>query len=327
MLASYILGIATAIANPSAGMAVIMGGSHIAQRTALKFNRTQEEAADSLALKYLNNLNYPANGLLELLKSFNREEIAFKDQIDEYALTHPISKKRINFIEANIKKYPKKPESYLLLQKRLGRIIIKLEAFLEDANQILAHYNKDNLDSKYARAIAYYKKGNVFQALDNLNEVIKQKPEDGYLYDLKGQILFESGNLKEAILAYKKAVDLMPSNNLARIGLANAIISLNAGDRKITEVAIRNLNIALGKEKNDPEIYRQLSIAYNQNKDIGKSYLALAQSNLLKNNKIKAIKYAKLAKEHLDKKDKAHLLQADDILEFAKKIRDKHTLN
>lgn len=322
MLATYILGIAAAVANPSAGMALIMGGSQIAQRTSLKFTRGQEEAADQLALKYLNKLNYPADGLLKLLELFASEESAYKGQIDEYALTHPISKKRINFIKAYLKnEHLEKPANYMELQRRLNRIIVKLNAFLGKPDQILQEYNQNNTDSKYANVIAYYKKGNVKQAISIVDDLIQKNPNDGYLYDLKGQILLESGNLELAIVAYKKTIDLLPNNNLARISLANAIINLNLGDKEITNVAIDNLKIALRKEVYDPSIYKQLSVAYNQNNETGKSYLALAEYNLMQNDKKKATKYAKLAKKNLDKNDKVNLLRADDILEFAKKIK------
>ena len=76
-------------------------------------------------------------------------------------------------------------------------------------------------------------------------------------------------------------------------------------------------------EKSDSNVYKQLSMAYNQNGDLGRSYLSLAELNLLEENQEKAKKYVKLAKENLDKNDKISLLRLDDIEEFAKKIKDK----
>jgi predicted Zn-dependent protease len=142
MLFTYIAGIAAAIVKPDAGMAILMGGSQIAERTALKFNRSQEEAADSLALKYLGKSGNSADGLLELLELFDHEENGYKQQIDEYALTHPVSKKRVNFMKANSAKLSHKinPE----FQRRLERIVIKLEAFLDNPDQTLKRHNKND---------------------------------------------------------------------------------------------------------------------------------------------------------------------------------------
>lgn len=326
LIASYILGIAAAVASkPDAGMALIMGGSQVANRSAITFTRGQEESADLLALKSLDKLNYSADGLLELLEYFGTEENPYLKQIDEYALTHPISEKRINFIKAHNQKLAgKKPQRvFPELQKRLTRISIKLIAFLGDPDDILRSYNKNTSLDKYASAIAYYRKGNIKEAINLLDDLIKINLNDGYLYDLKGQILFEHGNLVEAVVAYDKAIKLNNNNDLARIALASAIINLNTNDKNLIDLAIGNLITALRSEKYDPNIYRQLSIAYNQNNDLGRSYLALAEYNLMNEDKKRADKYAKLAKDNLDKNDKADLLRADDVIDSAKKIKDE----
>jgi predicted Zn-dependent protease len=203
----------------------------------------------------------------------------------------------------------------------LERIIAKLEGFLGDPDQMLAKYYRDDVASKYARSIAYYKKGKKDLAVKTIDELIKSDPKDGYFYEQKGQILFEGGNIKDAIIAYNQAIELNKSNDLARISLAQAIIALDSGDKKITQVAIDNLLIAQQKNQSDAGIYKQLSIAYSQNGDLGRSYLALAELNLLEENKEKIKKYVKLAKENLDKSDKIDLLRVDDIEEYSKKIK------
>lgn len=325
MLLTYIAGIAAAIAKPDAGMALIMGGSQIAERTALKFTRSQEESADSLALKYLAKSNNSADGLLELLEFFEQEESSYQQHIDEYALTHPVSKKRVNFIKANLTNLSHKVDP--IFQKRLERIIVKLEAFLNNPDETLKTYNKNDFNDKYAQTIAYYKKGNTNQAIKILDGLIKLSPNDNYLYDLKGQILFESGNVKDSIIAYNQAVKLNDKNNLARIALASSIINLDLQDKNLVNFAIENLLIAQKTEKSDINIYEQLAKAYNQDGNLGLSYLNLAEINLLKKDQKKVKKYIKLAKENLDKNDKVNLLRLDDIEQFSKKIKEENILD
>jgi predicted Zn-dependent protease len=318
MLLSYIAGIATAaIASPDAGMAMILGGSQIATRTALRFTRSQEEAADLLALKYLKATNNSKNGLLKLLKFFEQEEVGYKQQIDEYALTHPVSEKRVSFIKLQPTNYQQKTN--LDLKKRLTRIIAKLNAFLNDSDKTLKEYSDKNKNSQYAQAIAYYKKGNIQKAIEIVNMLITKTPKDNYLYDLKGQILFESGNIFESIISYNQAIKLNSGNNLAKIAMATSLIQLNSGDKQLIDFAIKNLLIAKRYEEEE-NIYQQLSRAYNQNGSLGKSYLTLAELNLLKKNKEQTKKYIELAKENLEKNDKISLLRLDDVEEFAKKI-------
>ncbi|MFT6077377.1 MAG: putative Zn-dependent protease [Rickettsiales bacterium] len=326
MIISYIAGIAAAAtASPDAGMALIMGGSHIAQRTALKFTRTQEEAADALAIKYLSSSNNTADGLLKILETFKIDEKAYKNQIDEYAITHPISKRRISFIKSNLKKFDRQTNlaRNADLKNRLARIIAKLNAFIDAPNRTLRTYNGISENDRYARSIAYYKKGNIKIAIRILDNLILDNPQDGYLFDLKGQILSESGNLKNAIIAYNQAIKLHPHNNLARIALATSIIDLDSKDSKLINFAIKNLNIALKTEEYDSNIYKKLAKAHNQNNDLGQSYLALAQMSLIENDEDKIKKYVKLAKDNLDRNDKTNLLILDDIEEFSDQIKDK----
>ena len=329
MILTYLAGIAASIVKPDAGMAIIMGGSQTSERVFLKYTRNHEEAADRLALKYLKIADYPESGLLKLLKLFASEEAGYRNQIDEYALTHPVSKKRIDFIKANIDLKTEKIAEIKMAKsdfnQRLKRIAVKFEAFLGNPDLILKKYSAPDNLSSYARAIAYFKKGETKKSLNELNKVIAADYDDDYLWELKGQILFESGNVDEAIIAYKKAVDFGPKNDQARIALATAIISLNSFDEALNNFAISLLKQAAKKEKDDPNLFKQLSIAYNQNKDEGMAYLSLAEFNLILSDKDKAIKYAKLSKEKIDKKNAADLLRADDIILFANKIKDKES--
>ena len=245
-----------------------------------------------------------------------------KNYIDEYALTHPVSIRRINFIKSAMAKphYYDNERIDKFLTPRLKRINVKLLAFLEDSNRTLAYYaDKNNSAAFYARAIAYFKKGKINESLSEIDKLIKTNPEDGYLWELKGQILFESGAIKDSVIAYKKAVELEKANPaLARIALASSIIALNSGDRELTDFAINNLTLAAKTEDSDPNIYKQLATAYNQNNNSGRAYLALSEFNLLTGDKEKTLKYAKLAKENLDKNDKPSLIRADDIIATSK---------
>jgi predicted Zn-dependent protease len=124
--------------------------------------------------------------------------------------------------------------------------------------------------------------------------------------------------------AYDKALKLPnPNPALIKIAFAAAIISLNSDDKDLLNVAIQNLLSAKKQEKDSPEVFKQLAAAYSQKNDLPHAYLALAELNLLINKNDKAAEYAKLAKDKLDKADKASLLQADDIAAIAKKDKEK----
>jgi predicted Zn-dependent protease len=328
MILSYLLGIgAIAAGAPDAGSALILGGSQSAQRLYMKFTRTQEEAADQYALSYLEKMSYPANGLITLLQFFDSEMIGYKGQIDEYLLSHPVSKKRIDVLKDRTSHWNfsnKKIND--ALQARMTRILAKLEGFIDNADLLLLKYQKrDDENSNYIKSIAYFRKGEITKSLELLDPIIAENPQDGFLYELKGQILFESGSIQQAILAYDKSIKLLSNqyNGMAKTSFAAAILALKSSDRDLIKLAIKNLEEAKKFEDESPLLFKHLASAYDKIGDSGRSFLALAEFNALINQKEKAKKYAKEAKEKLKKSDKIELLRADDLLEMLKGDEDE----
>lgn len=338
MLLSYLLGIGAALGgSPDAGMALIAGGSQSAQRLFMKFTRTQEEAADNHAVEYLDKMKYPADGLVELLEIFEREMIGYKGQIDEYLLSHPVSQKRIDLIKARTagKKFSDKKINQKL-QPQLNIVLAKLEAYLENPDSLLKEYkNKNDERSNYIKSIAFSRKGKLTESLQLLDQIIEKKipttfeivkklksdkSELGFLFELKGQILFEGGDIQNSVIAYNQSLNLLAPQDgaLAKISFASAILTLKTKDHDLLKIAIKSLESAQEFENENPFLFKQLATAYSKIDEEGKSLLALAEFNLLIGQKEKCRDYAKEAKEKLDKSDKANMLRADDLLELAK---------
>lgn len=316
MLLSYLLGIGAVVAGaPDAGTALIMGGNQTAQRMYMKFTRTQEEAADQHAIAYLDKMKYPATGLINLLEFFETEMIGYKNQIDEYLMSHPISRKRIEVIKERTagKNFSDKKINQKL-QQPMDRVLAKLEGFIENPDSLLL--NRD----PYIRSIALFRKGKIDESLKLLDLIIEQSPSDGFLFELKGQILFESGRIQGSVLAYNQAVKLLSlqDNGVAKVAFALAILSLKTSDQDLIKLAIKQLEQAKKFEEGNPLLFRQLANAYSRTHDEPRSLLALAEFNLLIGDKEKCRKFAKEAKEKFKKSDKSEIIRADDLLELAK---------
>lgn len=339
MFLSYLLGIGAVLGgSPDAGMALIAGGSQSAQRLYMKFTRTQEEAADNHAVNYLDKMQYPADGLVDLLQSFESEMIGYKDQIDEYLLSHPISKKRIDLIKTRTadKKFSDKKINQKL-QPQMDIVLAKIEAYFENPDESLKKYKNQNDErSNYIKSIAFSRKGKLAESIQLLDEIIDKKTaaafqkkskktksdnsELGFLFELKGQILFEGGRIQDSIVAYNQALNLLALQDsaLAKVSFASSILTLKTTDKDLIKIAIKSLESAQEFESENPFLFKQLATAYSKIDEEGKSFLALAEFNLLIGQKEKCRKYAEDAKKKLDKSDKANLLRADDLLELAK---------
>jgi predicted Zn-dependent protease len=323
MFLSYLLGIgAIASGSPEAGQALILGGSQTAQRLAAKYTRTQEEAADQYAIKYLEKMAYPPKGLINLLEIFAAEMVGYKGQIDEYLLSHPVSQRRIELLKERTKNWQFSGKQVNeKLQKLMTRVLVKLEAFIENPDETLKKYH-NNYDENaiYAKSVALFRKGLIDRSLDLLEKVIIKNPQDGFLFELKGQILFESGRVKDAAVAYDRAIKLLDEKDsaMAKLAFGSAILALKTKDEVLLELAIKRLEEAKAYESRSPFLFYQLAIAYNKMLDEGRSLLALAEYNLLIDKKDKVGKIAKLAKEKLPPSAKEEQLRADDLIEMSK---------
>lgn len=330
MFLSYLLGAGAIIAGaPDAGVALIAGGSDSANRLFMKYTRTQEESADQYAIKYLQNMSYPATGLVRLLEFFDSRMVGYHDKVDEYLLSHPVSRKRIDLIKnrtANWNFSNKKINNSL--QSDMDIVVAKLEAFMQAPDYLLEKYRKNNSKkANYIKAIAYFRKGYVKKSLKLLDPIIKNSKSNkinlGFLWELKGQILYESGDIENAIISYNKALKLLDNRDSAqvKIAFASAIINLNSLDKDLIKLAISNLKQAENFEKSNPFLFKQLAAAYSKNGDEALSFLALAQYNFILRNKDKCLKYAKMAKEKLNKSQKLALIKAEDLIKLAQKLK------
>ena len=122
-------------------------------------------------------------------------------------------------------------------------------------------------------------------------------PKNPYFHELKGQILFENGHAKKALLSLEKAVELLPRNSLFRALLGRVQLELN--NLKLLPKAITNFQVSLEKEPQRAFIWKQLGITFGRLNMIGKSSRALAESALLKGLSKDAIRLAKKAKKYL----------------------------
>ena len=86
----------------------------------------------------------------------------------------------------------------------MNRVLAKLEGFIENPDYLL--HNPD----PYVRSIALFRKGKIDESLELLDPIIAKNPSDGFLFELKGQILFEMDGISSqlakqaSLLAYYK---------------------------------------------------------------------------------------------------------------------------
>ncbi|NBX53051.1 MAG: hypothetical protein EBT63_05325, partial [Proteobacteria bacterium] len=298
-LIGYILGIgALASGRPDVGSAIILGSSHMGNRMALKYNRSQEESADILALEYLQKLKISNSGLLEIMEYFNQQNKGTSSEFNSYDLTHPMSSSRIllikNFSKNNFSKFRKNQK----LIDKLKKIQAKLSGFLDEPQNLLEHKNSYfDQYSLITKSIAYHRLAEYEKSFEILDYLLKNNPRDGFLYELKAEFLFNENKIYEAILNYKKALDYLDeaSKTLAQIAFANAILELKSNDKFLLNLAIENLQKSQKYESENALIFKSLASAYTLDNNDGMAFLALAEYNYILNEHENAQKLAEEA--------------------------------
>jgi len=200
----------------------------------------------------------------------------------------------------------------------LIRMQAKIRGFLESPQKTLRQYPESDqtVPAKYARAAALHRLGRTDEALKEAEDLINHKPGDAYFNELKGQILFESGRVNQAVTPYQVAVKIRPMSPLLRIGLAQAQIA--AADASLLPEAVKNLEEATRRDKSISIAWRQLAIALGRNGDIGRSALASAEYNLLIGRPKDSARFAAKAENLLSPGTPSHL-RAQDLKDLATK--------
>ena len=134
-----------------------------------------------------------------------------------------------------------------------------------------------------------------------------------YIWELKGQVLFETSRAAEAEAAHQRSVDLKPDAPLLLINLAQAQIAEN--DPKKDDEAITHLRKALAIEKDDDaEAWRLLAQAYDAKNMPGQARLATAEQHFVVGELNDAKAFAMRAREQLPKNTPDYRRATDIIL-------------
>ncbi len=322
-IVAMVLGAAATMATGrgDVGAAVIMGGQHAAQRNFLSHTRAQESAADQAAVNYLDATGQSARGLLRFMEILEGQDLLQTERQDPYVRTHPLTRDRIDFLRAHVARSPHSDApSRPGYEEMHERMRAKLYAFLESPVRTLRRYPETDTSfvARYAQAIAYYRRPDLGRAIPLIDELIAERPEDPYLHELKGQMLFENGRAEEALAPYREAVRLLP-HPLLQISLAQVQIELGTPD--MLEEARQNLSNALKIEGDNGFAWRLYATALGRLGEEGLAAYAMAEHALLGQRLPEAAYYANRAEQLLPQSSPTWL-RTQDIKAETERLRE-----
>ena len=295
-----------------AGSGIAAGSAEIARRSVLAYQRTEEITADRSAVTYLNATGQSAKGMLTTFKRFQSSLALSGAHIDPYQISHPLPRDRIANLEtlAHESKYfdvKDSPE----LQARHDRARAKIAAYGGGPATVKRLFRDDpkNSGAVYGDALNALLHGTPKSALTKVNALIKKDPNNGYYYEIRGDVLMKLNKPADAAKSYRTALKLDPGkNSTIQAALGQALLS--SGDAK---GAVKELSQALQGDKSNGLAYEYLARAYGQLGKISEAELATAEMNFQQGNINDARIFAARAQRGF-KRGSPNWLRAGDIL-------------
>jgi predicted Zn-dependent protease len=306
--------LAAAAGSPDGAAALIYSSGYFAEVSALGYSREQESRADQAAATYLEAAGLSGRGLVDFFNNYRYQEVFDDERKFPYFRDHPLTDDRIEALAARVEHqahYNVADTPAAIARHALMKA--KLEAFLDGPAQTLNDYptSDTSFPARYARAIALYRETDTDKALKAIDALITEQPNNPYLWELKGQVLFEAGRPKEAEPAHRRSVELKPDAPLLRINLGQTLIALN--DKARLPEAIVQIRQAMSAEPDNALGWRLLAQAYDSQGHDGMARLATAEQNFYLGQEADARVFALRARELL-RKDSPEWRRATDIV-------------
>jgi predicted Zn-dependent protease len=326
-LATYLLTIGLGVLAAVAGAPDVAGGllyssGYFAAITAAGYTRTQESSADQAAVTYLEKSGQSAKGLVDFFNNFRYQEVFSDAKRYKFFIDHPLSEDRIEALQLRANRQPH--FDVVDTAEALERhevMIAKLKAFINLPAQTQYDYPEtdQSYPARYARAIADYRDLQTDRALKETEALIAEQPNNPYLWELKGQILFESGRAKDAEPAHRHATELKPDAPLLHMNLGQALLAEdNPG--KLNE-ALTELRKASNEEPDNAFAWLLLSQAYDRKGQAGMARLAAAEQDFSLGQLGDAKMFAMRARQQLSK-NSPEWRRATDIVLVSNPTRD-----
>jgi predicted Zn-dependent protease len=299
------------------GIGVGMGSQEFLMRSFLSERRSQESAADQAGIKFLEATRQSGRGMLETFEGFAQQEYVSATYQDSYVRSHPVAADRIARLRDLVAKSPyvnaKDPPD---LQLRHDLVRAKISGYLEAPQTVLNRYPaKDNsLPARYARAIVRNCSGKCDQAMGEVDGLIREKPDNPYFWEIKGEFYYWAGKHREAIGPLRRALQLAGGNEpLIQVELAQTLMGTE--DKAVLDESIGLLRRASANDPGNATAFNLLGTALARKGEQPQAEAAIAQGRFAEGNIKEAQVFAKRAIKHLPT-GSPDWLRADDIIKY-----------
>ncbi len=309
------LAVALASDNPRAAAGVAAGSAGAAQRQFFAHTRAEESAADQSSIRFLLAAGVNPQGAIEVMDMFRGQEALSVSRQDPHARTHPLTSDRIRALRGLVAANPGNTATDPNADFWFARAQGKLSAFVQNPGWTLRRVRGDNSPiGVMRRAVALHRQADANGAIQAMQALLQQYPNDAYWHELFGQILLESRQPAAAAQSYRNAVSLNGNEPLILGGYGRALLALNTNNSN-TE-AVRVLERARALDAQSSAVLRDLGQAYARTGQPGLASLVTAERYALQGRMDDAIVHARRAADRLPR-GSASWQRAQDVLSAA----------
>ncbi len=203
----------------TASSALTLGSVAAGQSISLAYSREDEMQADQLGLKYLNKAGYSGTGLLTMLKKIRSKQWFGSDQIPTYLTTHPASEDRIVYIGSWIEISEKPsgqvfnidPYDFQITHMRFVSMHGEESIVLKKFETRIAESPSDPM-ALYGYGLVLARTGNLKDAEINLKKALEKRAFDSHLLKDLGRIYFLDGRYEEALKTLEASLSIAPDD-------------------------------------------------------------------------------------------------------------------
>ncbi|RLQ23655.1 M48 family peptidase [Seongchinamella sediminis] len=257
MLAGLVI---MATAGGDAGMAALGASQALAQDSALRYSRSNEQEADRVGMQTLVDAGmdpHAAPAMFERMLQASR--YSGGNRIPEFLRTHPLSENRIADTRNRARQYPKtvRPVS-LDYQLMRARVVNQLANTPEEAVQRfrgeLAGSPRSREAAQYGLVVALTNAGRADEAALELDSIWSGDPGRLEYVIADAEIDMLRGNADKAVSKLEKQLDLSPGNHPLTMAYANALMK-----NQQAHIAEEVLTAQSKRQQKDPGLWYLLA--------------------------------------------------------------------
>lgn len=252
---------------------VLATTSVAASETALlKYSREDEDEADYLGLKFMQQAGYNREGMVSVLKKLRRIQGPSTSNIPSYLQTHPALEERLADLEVQMARQPQEKTNYRFLGN-LKRIQTKLLVEEKEMSRTAIYFENwlkrapEEAEAYFGLGLIQKKMGALDRAIISLTKASSLAPHDGEICRELGLVFFLRADLPAAEKNLEKARTLSPQDYLVYFYLGRVY-----AEEKKTEAALQSLLKARDLRPEFAEVYYHLGQAYGTKNLLGPAY-------------------------------------------------------